>query len=120
MRLYRTADGEWIGTQADARSAAEGRGWEQVEVPTDKAGLLGFLNDMEAKNPRREASSILQAPEEAEAVKQSNRDLQRSIDIDEEIAAADFPTTIRLAEHIHGRLEEHRQLIVHQARERRA
>lgn len=43
MRLYRTAKGRFVGTKDDAR--ADGRGWKQVEVPTNKAGLLAFLND---------------------------------------------------------------------------
>lgn len=41
MRLYRTYDGQWAGTQADAKKLGK---FEQVEVPTDKAGLLDFLN----------------------------------------------------------------------------
>lgn len=46
MRLYVTPNGQWAGTQADAKAIAkeEGTGWEQVEVPTDKEGLLCFLN----------------------------------------------------------------------------
>lgn len=41
MRLYRTYDGQWAGTQADAKKLGK---FEQIEVPTDKAGLLDFLN----------------------------------------------------------------------------
>jgi hypothetical protein len=50
MRLYlATCPGVtqvWLGTQAEARSAAvvSGLGWQQVEVPTDKPGLIDFLN----------------------------------------------------------------------------
>lgn len=49
MRLYRTARGHWAGTQADARAAAldDGAGardWAEVDVPTDKPGLLAWLN----------------------------------------------------------------------------
>lgn len=43
MRLYRTTAGEWAGTQADARALA-GKAWQEVDVPTDKPGLLAFLN----------------------------------------------------------------------------
>jgi len=43
MRLYRTAAGQWAGTQADARALA-GKAWDEVDVPTDKPGLLAFLN----------------------------------------------------------------------------
>tara|TARA_S200002703_G_scaffold78311_1_gene67431 strand:+ start:591 stop:965 length:375 start_codon:yes stop_codon:yes gene_type:complete len=41
MRLYKTTDGQWAGTQADAKKLGK---FQQVEVPTDKAGLLDFLN----------------------------------------------------------------------------
>jgi hypothetical protein len=47
VRLYQIiATGSWFGTQADAKTAARQAGcsYEQVEVPTDKPGLLCFLN----------------------------------------------------------------------------
>lgn len=46
MKLYQTTLGQWAGTQADARAlkATHGVDFEQVEVPTDKPGLLEFLN----------------------------------------------------------------------------
>jgi hypothetical protein len=43
MRLYRTAKGTWVGRQDEARK--DGRGWEPVDVPTDKPRLLAWLND---------------------------------------------------------------------------
>ena len=39
MRFYLTTDGQLVGTQAEA-----GKGFEPVDVPTDKAGLRDFLN----------------------------------------------------------------------------
>lgn len=45
MNLYRTEDGQWVGTQADGK--ATGQPFVPVDVPVDKAGLLGFLNEME-------------------------------------------------------------------------
>lgn len=44
MRLYICIDGTFAGTQAEAN--AKGKGWTQVEVPTDKAGLIDYLNGM--------------------------------------------------------------------------
>jgi hypothetical protein len=48
MRLYVTPSGRWAGTQAAAvavaREADAGR-WTQFEVPTDKPGLLAFLDE---------------------------------------------------------------------------
>jgi len=40
MRLYVNAKGEWVGTQAEAKKIAA----IQIEVPTDKQGLMHFLN----------------------------------------------------------------------------
>lgn len=47
MNLYRDENGHWTGTQADAKLAAVGAPWALVEVPTDKYGLLSFLNNIE-------------------------------------------------------------------------
>ena len=44
MRLYLTTAGRYVGTQADAKS--KGKGWRPEEVPTDKLGLLAYLNAM--------------------------------------------------------------------------
>ena len=40
MRLYVNGKGEWVGTQAEAKKI----GAIQFEVPTDKRGLMRFLN----------------------------------------------------------------------------
>jgi len=47
MKLYTTKKGHWAGTQADAKKLAKqhGTACEVYEVPVDKQGLLGFLND---------------------------------------------------------------------------
>lgn len=42
MRLYRTVDGIYVGTQFEAKR--DGKGWKLVEVPTDKQGLIDWLN----------------------------------------------------------------------------
>lgn len=42
MRLYITTSGRYVGTQDEARK--EGKGWYQVDVATDKAGLIDYLN----------------------------------------------------------------------------
>lgn len=43
MRLYKNSDGVWAGTQVDARRMC-GKGYSEVDVPTDKPNLLKFLN----------------------------------------------------------------------------
>lgn len=52
MRLYRIG-ALWRGTEADAKAAAKeaGEDWHKVEVPTDKPGLLGFLNQLAPAAP---------------------------------------------------------------------
>ena len=42
MKLYRNTNGQWFGTQADAKAA--GADWQMVNVPTDKPNLLQWLN----------------------------------------------------------------------------
>ena len=42
MKLYLCQDGTYVGTQADAK--LRGKHFEQIEVPTDKEGLLAYLN----------------------------------------------------------------------------
>ena len=42
MNLYLTADGRYVGTQAEAKKA--GKGWTPETVPTDKEGLIEYLN----------------------------------------------------------------------------
>lgn len=42
MKLYRDAHGVIVGTQAEAKRM--GKGWEPIEVPTDKQGLIDYLN----------------------------------------------------------------------------
>lgn len=52
MNLYRSKTPSgllWTGTQADAKEAHGGKDFEHIEVPTDKSGLIAFLNDMEAR-----------------------------------------------------------------------
>ena len=40
MKLYTNSLGQWAGTQAEAKKI----GAQLIEVPTDKPGLLAFLN----------------------------------------------------------------------------
>jgi len=40
MRLYMNKQGEWVGTQAEAKKIKA----DMVEVPTDKPNLLKWLN----------------------------------------------------------------------------
>ena len=44
MKLYTNNQGQWLGTQADARKRFK-NDMRLVEVPVDKPNLLSFLND---------------------------------------------------------------------------
>ena len=43
MRLYKSSNGQWAGTQREAQKNFP-RDWQETEVPTSKAELLAFLN----------------------------------------------------------------------------
>ena len=43
MKLYQTASGMYVGTQAEAKG--EGQGWAPVEVPVSKPELIEWLNN---------------------------------------------------------------------------
>ena len=42
MKLYRDTHGVIVGTQYEAKRM--GKGWEQIDVPVDKQGLIDYLN----------------------------------------------------------------------------
>lgn len=62
MRLYRILGAAWAGTQADAKAAAKDANtpWHEYEVPTDKTGLLAFLNE---RNVPAQADEVAQLEE---------------------------------------------------------
>ena len=43
MRLYKSSNGQWVGTQREAQKNFP-RDWKETEVPTSKAELIAFLN----------------------------------------------------------------------------
>lgn len=45
MRLYVSKNNQWTGTQSDAKALGS---FDQIEVPTDKPGLMEFLNNFNA------------------------------------------------------------------------
>lgn len=57
MIFYQLADGTLVGTQADAKASKQP--WEQVDVPTDKAGLMDHINRLRGEF---EAGDVPQAP----------------------------------------------------------
>lgn len=62
MKLYRTNDGEWVGTQAEAKNK------NVIEVPVDKPGLLEWLNANMRDNLDPVADSPSGGPEAAPVI----------------------------------------------------
>lgn len=70
MKLYRIGK-MYVGTQADAKAEADRqglrtRGWKaedhEIEVPTDKPGLLAFLNGHKIVPPKSEPEDEFSPP----------------------------------------------------------
>ena len=72
MKLYVNHDQtQWRGTQADAKSAFGSI--DTIDVPTDKAGLLEFLNNFTVKTTEIDTSADKFTPAEpTPAVKPEN------------------------------------------------
>tara|TARA_R100001510_G_C7583710_1_gene155781 strand:+ start:218 stop:610 length:393 start_codon:yes stop_codon:yes gene_type:complete len=61
MQLYCNSKGQWSGTQADAKKLKRennGLEFQAVNVPTDKKGLLDFLNKKEFKRQEDSQANI--------------------------------------------------------------
>src|SRR3546814_9416274 len=70
MRLYLTSTGEWTGNQSDAAGLVRANGgtWEQIDVPTDKPGLIAWLTQQWTRFPTIAAPSApITAPTETDA-----------------------------------------------------
>ena len=115
MKLYVDSTGHWAGTKADAKrdAALTGAEWDAREVPTDKAGLIEWLNDHWADRPadqtvvaQTEAAETIRAA--ADGIDEERRaKFDHNIRIEDEIANASFADAIRLAEHANSRVVEH-------------
>tara|TARA_R110000803_G_scaffold121716_1_gene189826 strand:- start:143 stop:463 length:321 start_codon:yes stop_codon:yes gene_type:complete len=63
MKLYTDSEGNWRGTQAEARQ--EFNKWSVVEVPTNKVDLLIFLNDFDVGEVDLEPKFFPERPKSA-------------------------------------------------------
>lgn len=88
MKLYITAAGIYAGTQVEAK--ADGKGWKPEEVPTDKYGLINYLNRLKgeaftisvASTPYSES---IDREEWLEPLRQPNPVLERGLAGDDQI-----------------------------------
>lgn len=99
MRLYLTSTGEWTGNQSDAAGLVRANGgtWEQIDVPTDKPGLIAWLTQQWAR------FSMIAEPTGADAQRAESL---RRISIEEEIQSCDLPRLAVLAENVAWRFHE--------------
>jgi hypothetical protein len=75
MRLYvNESRTQWAGTQADAKKAFGN--YDMCDVPTDKSGLLEFLNSY-APAPETTTEPVSQAPAPPPAQKQRDTLVER-------------------------------------------
>ena len=105
MRLYLTSTGEWTGNQSDAAGLVRANGgtWEQVDVPTDKPGLIAWLTDQWARFAIVPAPSVPTPTTDTDAQRAENL---RRISIEEEIQSCDLPRLAVLAENVAWRFHE--------------
>lgn len=131
MKLYQI-DQTYCGTQAETKTLAKAAGVKfdaaihEQEVPTDKAGLIDFLNNelrIADFHQRRAVTAATAQPlgeiapmhepieryptdADVDTIKRM-AGVAHNINVEEEIGRADYPTAIRLALHATSRLQEH-------------
>lgn len=114
MKLYITAAGRYVGTQAEAK--ADGKGWTQVEVPTDKAGLIDYLNTLPPAQPS-ELTTLDDFLEEEGILEEVTENAKRRVaayeeapigltDVETFIQNADAPALSSVAENVAYRFKE--------------
>ncbi len=110
MKLYRTPDGQFHGTQADARMAD--RNFKQVDVPTDKAGLIAYLNGQSQKveepQPlRKQEQEFAPTPTRETPMQKRERLFETMVQVEEYIHDADYNEARRIQSLAIERLVDH-------------
>ena len=110
MKLYLRSDGGWAGTQADAGKRGT---YKQVDVPTDKPGLLAWLNTSYTAAPEQSAQEStpqderVPKPNKPTIQEQRERFFERKLQLDEYIQEADYDEARRVQSLAVERLVEH-------------
>ena len=117
MKLYLKDNGGWAGTQADAGKKGT---YKQVDVPTDKPGLLAWLNERSDNGDSgqdRESYTYDQdrgyytvsspEPKKPTIQEQRERFFERKLQLDEYIQEADYDEARRVQSLAVERLVEH-------------
>lgn len=111
MKTYLTQSGVYFSTQAEAKDAGEP--YEIVEVPTDKPGLLAYLNALEKVDGQlsEEIATPVVPPKlnetDAAYAKVRQDVLQGNLDLEETLWNAPLDLCLRLATIIMDRTREH-------------
>jgi hypothetical protein len=103
MILYRDKTGVVVGTQAEAKRM--GKGWTQLIVPTDKQGLIDYLNAQpaidDAFGPEPTRDEIVNSNEPAMQAKASELMNPVTSAIHNSVSIDDSWETIPLARKLH-------------------
>ena len=107
MRAYKLTDGTHVGTQAEIVGD-----FEQVEVPTDKEGLLKYINNLQLTSTPEPESEPEPTPmgwlSEWQAEKAGqDEELNLNVELDEALLRAPLDTCLRLLSLVAERTREH-------------
>lgn len=133
MKLY-LIDGTYCGTQAEAKAEAKRVGIKfdatthEANVPTDKEGLIAYLNGLSRGVYGATPLTVPTLPELLGDIAPMHHPIEmlpvhslasdpretpmaervaHNINVEEEIGRADYPTAVRLTLHATSRLQEH-------------
>ena len=114
MKMYEGPGGQFYGTQTDAKKACGRENFTEVEVPTDKWGLISYLNqranaysDLRPAPQPLPETTLTFCQEAAAAPVSAFERAQTNISIETEIEKADFPRSINIAAAALSRVQEH-------------
>lgn len=114
MRVYRvgTSSGaavEWVGTKEQAERCSDDHTWDLVEVPENKAGLLGWLNENAVGLSDDDGPIVAAAPPAPAPFVTKSETMDeglRRITVEEEIQSCDLPRLANLASNVAWRFQE--------------
>lgn len=95
------------GTQADAR--AVNKDFQQIDIPTDKAGLMAYIQklmDAAQVAPEPTPKPVPVTPSQPTADQQFIAKVEREITVEEEIQKCELPRLATLAQNVAWRFEE--------------
>lgn len=110
MNTYQLADKTYVGTQAEAK--ASDQTFQAVDIPTDKKGLIDFINELqireESSPPEGDVEPLRPqlTPEEESLIDFRQQIVEGRVDVDEWMLNAPLDTCWRLMGLITDRTRE--------------